>query len=211
MPRYSDEIHEAKRGRRRAERRWRSTGTADDLDAFAKRSEISFSCSEFIDQIADHQGKLFRAVNDLLVDKDTLCFSDFADESALASDLGRYFVQKVIRLRDELDQCAVPDDSVTNSDSPTPVFIETFAPLTKDDVCELNLHLAVSCIEPLIPVITKIIYISLDSGIFPVSWKEAVLFIPLLKKSGLDSVFLKELAPREQFGLHHLAYRACCI
>ena len=50
-----------------------------------------------------------------------------------------------------------------------------------------------SCIEPLIPVITKIINISLDSGIFPVSWKEAVV-IPLLKKSGLDSVF-KNLRP----------------
>ena len=50
-----------------------------------------------------------------------------------------------------------------------------------------------SCIEPLIPVITKIINTSLDSGIFPVSWKEAVV-IPLLKKSGLDLVF-KNLRP----------------
>ena len=50
-----------------------------------------------------------------------------------------------------------------------------------------------SSIEPLIPVITKIINTSLDSGIFPVSWKEAVV-IHLLKKSGLDSVF-KNLCP----------------
>ena len=50
-----------------------------------------------------------------------------------------------------------------------------------------------SFIEPLIPVITKIINTFFDSEIFPVSWKEAVV-IPLLKKSGLDLVF-KNLRP----------------
>ena len=36
--------------------------------------------------------------------KNAICFSDYADKSPLANDLGRYFVQKVTRLRDELDQ-----------------------------------------------------------------------------------------------------------
>ena len=61
-------------------------------------------------------------VKDLLVEKNTLCFSDYADKSVLANDLGRYFVKKVTRLRDELDQCAVSDDSDTNSDSSTPLY-----------------------------------------------------------------------------------------
>ena len=119
-------------------------------------------------------------------------------------------MKKVTRLRDELDQCSVSDDSDTNSDSYTPLYretFETFATLTEDDVCmrignskstsccldPIPTPLLKSCIEPLIPVITKIINTSLDSGIFPVSWKEAVV-IPLLKKSGLDSVF-KNLCP----------------
>ena len=119
-------------------------------------------------------------------------------------------MEKVTRLLDELDQCAVPDDGDTNSDSSTPLFIETFetfATLTEDDVCMLignskstsccldpiPTPLLKSCIEPLIPVITRIINTSFDSGIFPVSWKEAVV-IPLLKKSGLDLVF-KNLRP----------------
>ena len=146
-------------------------------------------------------------MKDLLVEKNTLDFSDYADKSALANDLGRYFVQKVIRLRDELDQCAVEDDTDTNSDLPTPLFIETFTPLSEEDVCRLIANskstscfldpiptpLLKSCIEPLIPVITKIINISLDSGIFPANWKVAVV-IPLLKKLGVDSVF-KNLRP----------------
>ena len=48
-------------------------------------------------------------------------------------------------------------------------------------------------------MITKIINISLNSGIFPVSWKVAVV-VPLLKKLGVHSVF-KNLRP-----VRNLAY-----
>ena len=119
---------------------------------------------------------------------------------------GGTLCKKVIRLRDELDQCAVPDDTDTNSNLPTPLFIETFTSLTEDDVCVFMANsssccrdpiptpLLKSCIEPLIPVITEIINISLDSaGIFPLCWKVTVV-VPLPKKLGLDSVF-KNLRP----------------
>ena len=82
---------------------------------------MSFAVVQIYD---DHPDKLFRAVKDLLVEKNTLCFADYTDKSALVNDLGRYFVEKVTRLRDELDQCAVPDDGDTNSDSSTPLFID---------------------------------------------------------------------------------------
>ena len=36
-------------------------------------------------------------------------------------------MQKVTRLRDELDECAVSDDTDINGDSSTPLFIETLA------------------------------------------------------------------------------------
>ena len=45
-----------------------------------------------------------------------------------------------------------------------------------------------SCIEPLLPVITRIINTSLESEVFPRDWKVAVV-VPLLKKSGLDPLF----------------------
>lgn len=118
-------------------------------------------------------------------------------------------MQKVTRLRNELDQCDVPDDSGTNSNLPTPPVIEAFAPLSGDEVrmliaeskstsCCLDLiptPLVKPCIEPLIPVLTRIINNSLESGMFPEKWKEAVV-IPLLKKSGLDPKFknLRNLA-----------------
>ena len=49
-------------------------------------------------------------------------------------------------------------------------------------------HLLKSCSGPLIPVITKIINNSLELGIFPECWKEAIV-IPLLKKTGTRFYF----------------------
>lgn len=83
VPWYSDVISKAKREHRHAEKRWRSTGTAGDLDSFKKHKNYvthllkeakSAFVAEFINQNADHQEKLFRAVKDLLVEKTTLCF-----------------------------------------------------------------------------------------------------------------------------------------
>ena len=88
-----------------------------------------------------NQGKLFRAVN--LVETKSLCFSDYTDKSALANDIGKYFVQKISRLREELDQGYVPndqsyvlDDSGVNSDSTIPpTRIEAFELLAEDRAC----------------------------------------------------------------------------
>ena len=73
-------------------------------------------------------------MKDLLVEKNTLCFSDYTDKSALANDLEKYFVQKVTQLRNELDHCDVPNDSGTISNLPTLPVIEAFAPLSEDEV-----------------------------------------------------------------------------
>ena len=44
--------------------------------------------------------------------------------------------------------------------------------------------LLMKCLDVLLPVITKIINISLDTGCFPNDWKKAIL-----KKAGLESSF----------------------
>ena len=78
----------------------------------------------------------------LLVETKSLCFSDYTDKSALANDIGKYFVQKIGRLREELDQGYIPndqgyvlDDSDVNIDSPIPSTpTEAFELLAEDDV-----------------------------------------------------------------------------
>ena len=77
-----------------------------------------------------------------------------------------------------------------------------FHPLSEDKVLKLVRHsakkscpldpaptsLVVSCLDVLLPVITRIINCSLTSGEFPDCWEEA-LVSPLLKKSGVLSEF----------------------
>ena len=133
----------------------------------------------------------------------------------LANDIGKYFVRKISRLHEELDQGHVPndqsyvlDDSDVNSDSTIPpARIEAFELLAEDDVHVLiaksrstsccfdpiPTHVLKSCSESLTSVITNIINGSLESEIFPDCWKEAMV-IPLLKEPGLESLF-KNLRP----------------
>ena len=112
VPWYSEEICEAKRARRRAERRWRTTRSVADLVVFKqhknhvthllKEAKSAF-LTDFISQNSDNQGKLFCAVKNLLVEKNLLCFSDYTDKSVLTNDIGKYFVQKISQLCEELE------------------------------------------------------------------------------------------------------------
>ena len=148
---YSEEIREAKRVCRRTERKWRTTRSVADLVSFKRhknhvthllKEAKSTFLTDFISQNSDNQGKLFRAVKNLLVETKSLCFSDYTDKSVLANDIGKYFVQKIGRLREELDQGYIPtdqgyvlDDSDVNIDSPIPPTpIEAFELLADDDV-----------------------------------------------------------------------------
>ena len=78
----------------------------------------------------------------------------------------------------------------------------SFEPLSEDDVrklisesgkksCSLDpmpIPLMLECLDVLLPVITTVINLSLESSQFPDIWKEAMGY-PLLKKAGLDTSF----------------------
>ena len=151
VPWYSEEIREAKRVRSRVERKWRTTRSVADLVSFKRhKNHVTHLLKEaksaflknFISQNSDNQGKLFGAVKNLLLQTKSLCFLDYTDKSSLANDIGKYFVQKIGRLREELDQGYIPndqgyvlDDSDVNIDSPIPPTpIEAFELLAEDDV-----------------------------------------------------------------------------
>ena len=207
VPWYLEEIREAKREHRCLESKWRSTRSAVDFELFKKKKNCvtyqlkeakSGFLTEFIDQNADSQGKLFRAVKSLLVEKKTLCFLDYQDKKKLVNELGLYFAQKVANLHDELDLVSMTMNDVPDysDDSRAPLVFEDFGLLTDDDVCiviqnsktssccldPIQTPLLKSCIKPLIPVITKIINTSLESGVFAEDWKEAVV-VPFVKET----------------------------
>lgn len=62
---------------------------------------------------------------------------------------------------------------------------------SKKKTCSLDpipTKLVFECLDILVPVITKIINYSLEHGVFPSAWKNALVF-PLLKKDGLEPIF----------------------
>ena len=212
VPWFTDEVKAAKRQRRIAEKKWRRTKLPCDFLAYkAKRNYATFVMkrarrhfyTNFIAENSNDQGKLFRAAKSLFVQKSELTFPDYRNSSALANDIGEYFVRKIDRVRSELDSVNPIEDSTscTVSHSVTP--IDSFNKLDKKDVRELIAEsskkscsldpmptpLVLECSDVLLPSITRMINLSLEAGTFPEPWKLADVH-PRLKKPGAESAFM---------------------
>ena len=117
----------------------------------------------------------------------------------LANDMGDYFVHKITEIRSKLagstqspPSAAKESDYTTTLEMTDPSFSE-FALLTEEDVKNLALACKKSCdldplpssilsiqLDHLLPVITKMIHLSLKTGWFADEWKNALVH-PLLK------------------------------
>ena len=125
------------------------------------------------------------------------------DISNLANQLGTFFIQKIEAVGSTLNNMvqgppALPDDYAQVSPPP----LSKFSLITEEKVhklinsstnksCTLDpmpTSLVIDCIYVLLPIITKMINLSLESGLFTDDWKCA-LVPPLLKKPGLDLLF----------------------
>ena len=125
------------------------------------------------------------------------------DEKQFAEDMGKFFVQKVLDIRNRLDNIHSSCEHETSIPhvAPTVQYIREFDKLTENDVKSIMQRSSLrSCLldpmpswlvnqcDVLLPVLTTLINTSLQSGEFPKAWKEA-LVLPLLKKPGLDCQF----------------------
>ena len=117
----------------------------------------------------------------------------------LANEMGEYFVHKITAIRSELDADASGATSLATSASTCSVFSE-FSPLSDESVRRIAASCAKSCaidplpssiltfcLDELLPVIRKIVNLSLESGVFAEDWKNALVH-PLLKKAGLKPI-----------------------
>ncbi|XP_078380240.1 uncharacterized protein LOC144663192 [Oculina patagonica] len=205
---FNDEIMKARRERRSAERKWRASRSDSDLVVFkAKRNFALHVMNEsrrayykqYIDENSFDQGRLFRASKRLLnfhVDK---ALPPHTDARMLANEMGEYFVHKITAIRSELDADASGATSLATSASPCSEFSE-FTPLSEESVRRIAASCAKSCaldplpssiltfcLDELLPVLRKIVNLSLESGVFAEDWKNALVH-PLLKKAGLKHI-----------------------
>ena len=140
----------------------------------------------------------------------TLCYLNLRYYLCLvvANNIGRFFMEKVTSIHSKLGEA---NSNVSTQEVETnlaAISFTTFKILSMNDVwhiiirsskksCSLDpspTSLVVECMDELLPVITLIINRSLQSGHFPLVWKEAIV-TPLLKKCGSDSTNFKNLHP----------------
>ena len=210
-PWLSDEIRSVKRLRGIAKRNWRSTKSESDRRTFKllwnkavflmNKSRCEFY-ADFISKISGNQRKLFAATKKLLNQSTESPFPPHGDKLALANDMGSFFVKKISHLRVSLDaapnSCSTISRHSSQCSSSFTVFhrvdidyLRKLVLRTRTNSCSLDpvpTNIMKDCLDELLPILTTMINLSLESGFFPAIWKDSVV-TPLLKKPGLDLVF----------------------
>jgi hypothetical protein len=201
-PWFNTEIKEMRRNLRRRERVWRRYGEPHHWKALASQratykktlfhAKVT-TISEKVKQCEGNMKHLYNLAAELTgTTKKNPMPSGKTDEE-LAEDFVEYFMDKIQKIRDELKDTTLFDPHTLEIPE-----LVTFRAVTEGDVvkiiksmtkcCELDpipISLLKSGLTSVLPIITRIINISLEKGLFPSPWKLAIIN-PLIKKLGLE-------------------------
>jgi len=212
---YTDEIHLARRNRRRLERKWSKSGNPDDhrlyldeIHAFSKLVRAS-KTTYYMKQLDAADNKtVFRTMNTLL-NKNAIALPYTDSMKHLCDRFSSFFTDKIVRIRDKINSNKDVDVPTLVSAEPVPVPEICDFKLVDDDelrkiICRspnkqctfdpLPTWLVKQNLNILMPVFTSIVNTSLSKGTFPTALKEAVV-TPLLKKPTMDKDTLKNYRP----------------
>ena len=216
---YTAEIHQAKKQRRAAERKWRQTRLEIHLQIYSDKSKHvnklirkAKHCyyTDLIKDNAHDQKLLYRTLSALFGKPRSL--PNYSSARELAQRFSDYFINKIKHIRYNLD--------AKDSSRPTsPIAIigthrslssglQSFQPASHTDIqkiikrsptksCSLDpipTSLLKQCLDALLPHITQTINLSLQLGEVPALFKSAIV-TPLLKKPSLDRNILKNYRP----------------
>ena len=193
-PLFNDNIIQARRDRRKAERRWRKTRLLSDLVVFkVKRNYVVHLMNEarcthyrpFINKNSWDQSKLFQASKRLLNLQEDKSIPPYTNASVVTNEMGEYFIHKVVAIRSKLAGDAVPHAVSTecaphgSSSTDDVVTLSEFQSLSEEAVRKMAVasmktcgldpfpsSILLLCIEELLPVITRMLNISLEHGYF---------------------------------------------
>ena len=188
VPWFSEDIRESRRERRRAERKWRRSRSVCDLLEFKmKRNFTTYLMNEarrkfysdFNVENNSNQGNLFSATKRLLNQGHEVPFPPTSNKLVLANEMGSFFVEKIHVKLDRLADCLHDSHFDYVKTLPTRT-LDSFIPLTESAVSKfigcspkkscmfdpMSTPMVISCADVLLPVITKLINLSLNSGEF---------------------------------------------
>ena len=210
------ELRELKQERRRAERRWLSTGLTVHRDLFKAAKDkvaglvLSAKTAFYSSQITESRTckELFKNLNSLLGKARSVRLPSSIKPDCLPHAFSNFFCEKIKKIRDSF--CSlVPQARPTSCDQTydgpqlsqfnlvSEEFVRKIVSKTQPKTCELDpmpTGLMHDNLDILLPTITNLINESLVSGSVPLCWKKAVVK-PLLKKPSLDQNELKNYRP----------------
>eukprot|EP00057_Strongylocentrotus_purpuratus_P015433 XP_011669907.1 PREDICTED: RNA-directed DNA polymerase from mobile element jockey-like [Strongylocentrotus purpuratus] len=213
-PWFTEDVQEAKRRRRRAERCVIKSGLCVDREQYRRECDSYYECiynarSTYLKNlIADADTKqLFNIVKSLSSPNQSSIIPDHSSDSELANRFARFFSEKVSNVASSLTDsvpvsaisyCALPSDHVLSqfrlvSESEVRKLIKSL-PYKHCKGDPIPTRLLKDTLDELIPVITKMFNLSFSSGHVPESFKTSLL-IPLLKKPNLDPNGLNNYRP----------------
>jgi hypothetical protein len=213
-PWYTEEVREAKRVKRRLERKMTKSNLEIDKQLYKEQCKTyqkvieKSKCQFYQAKISESDDKdLFRCVNKLCSPSSGQTLPDHAFAKTLANNFGVFFHEKVKSISDTLNGTVAPKISVETSETHSSQFTE-FAEVSEDTVlrmitksasttCDLDplpTFLLKDCLDVLLPYIMQIINGSLQSGVVPSIYKTAHVK-PLIKKQNLPVNDLKNYRP----------------
>ncbi len=210
VPWYNDSLKQLKRKRRKHERIYRKHNQASDENVFKQTRNIYASkltqahCDHYhsaITEASGNQRKLFGIIQELASVKQDTPLPDHESIQQLADSFGEFFINKIEDIRSEIDSqpCFYQAPSVPGAPRDT---FSSFKELSEQEVkrlifkskstsCALDpipTQLLKECVDEILPLLTKMVNLSLQTGVFPNEWKLA-LVLPLIKKFGLEVIF----------------------
>ena len=214
-PWYSSEIADAKRACRKAERKFRNTSLTIHKQIFQDAQQYVNSLIDHAKQqfyankleSADHKS-FFKVVDSLINKSKSTSLPSYESPKELADRFCEFFSTKIAKIREDLFGSQTEGETSKTEPRSTPPGFSEFKPVTDDEVRKMIMttktkscsqdpiptSLLKECTSSLLPVITKIVNLSLSQGVMPSDLKKA-LILPLLKKSGLDLEILKHFRP----------------
>jgi hypothetical protein len=210
---YNDNVASARRERRRCERKWRKTRT-DASGEYYVTSKQTVNETIRTAKVAYYNDRLntcsikdmHKTVNELL-NNNSKALPDTDCPEDLANDFGKFFVGKVSKIRNEVDNMG-SCGSLNIESAPVTCLFPEFRSVTNEDLldvirkcpdksCALDpmpTWLVKQHIDIVLPTLCRIVNTSLLSGVFPDVLHKAII-TPVLKKPSLNRNELKNYRP----------------
>ncbi len=208
-PWTTDEIRPDKRECRRLKRKYKNTKLDIDLQLL-KEQKLKYKkllddkrnehYTDLLEKNKDDPKSLFKVINSALNKKEDNPYPVASSDRELANDFNDFFDGKISKIRNNLDIANIQANTKKpNETRQFTTFLNEFRALSEEEVrrlmmnsknkhCELDpvpTWLLKECIDSVLPLVTKIINLSLELGDMPRDLKLAIIK-PLLKKLDLE-------------------------